>query len=86
MTKRMTVVFHDEALYTRVKVEAAKRSKAASDIVAQALTEWLESQEDADLLPAIEAARAEWEEKGGRPWHEVDADLEGIARDPHRAG
>ncbi|MDP2937153.1 MAG: hypothetical protein Q8O86_11765 [Dehalococcoidia bacterium] len=33
--------------------------------MAEALREWLEAQEDSDLLPEIEAARAEWEEKGG---------------------
>ncbi|HEY82647.1 MAG TPA: hypothetical protein G4O01_05095 [Dehalococcoidia bacterium] len=76
MTRKMTVVFHDEELYTHLKVEAARRHTAASEIIADAVREWLESQEDAELLPAIEAARAEWKEKGGRPWDEVEHEIE----------
>ena len=72
----MTVVFHDEELYTHLKVEAARRHVAASNIVADAVREWLESGEDSELLPAIETARAEWREKGGRPWPEVERRLE----------
>ena len=53
----MTVVFHDEDLYTYLKVAAARRHMPASEIIADAVTEWLESREDAELLPAIEAAR-----------------------------
>ena len=67
MTKPMTVVFHDEELYTCLKVEAARRHNPASDIVAEAVREWLERQEDMELLPVIEAARAVWQERGGRP-------------------
>jgi hypothetical protein len=81
MKRKMTVVFHDEDLYTELKVEAVRRRTAASDIVADAVREWLESREDADLLPAIEAARNEWKEKGGRPWSEVEQELkESVSR------
>ena len=76
MSRRMTVVFHDEELYTYLKVEAARRHMPASDIIADAVREWLESREDAELLPVIETARAEWKEKGGRPWSEVENELE----------
>mgnify|MGYP001440867875 CR=1 FL=1 len=76
MSKRMTVVFRDEDLYIHLKVEAVKRQKPASDIVAEAVKEWLETREDAELLSVIEAARAEWEKKGGRPWAEVEKELE----------
>jgi len=76
MTRRMTVVFHDDELYTYLKVEAARRHIAASDIVAEAVREWLDSHEDAELLPTIEATHAEWKEKGGRPWSEVEPELE----------
>ncbi len=87
MTRRMTVVFHDEELYTDLKVEAARRHKAASNIVTDAVREWLESREDAELLPAIEAAHAEWEEKGGRPWSEVEAELqEAVTKREEEAG
>lgn len=76
MKRKMTVVFHDEDLYTQLKIEAVRRRTAASDIVTDAVREWLESREDAELLPAIEASRAEWEEKGGRPWSEAERELE----------
>jgi len=76
MSRRMTVVFHDEDLYTSLKVEAARRHTAASSIVAEAVRGWLESHEDAELLPVIEKARSEWKEKGGRPWSEVERKLE----------
>ncbi len=76
MSNRMTVVFHDDALYTNLKVEAAIRNTPASYIVAEAVKEWLESREDAELLPVIEEARGEWKEKGGRPWSQVEQELE----------
>ena len=64
MKRKMTVVFHDEDLYTQLKIEAVRRHTAASDIVADAVREWFESHEDAELLPAIEAAGTEWKEEG----------------------
>jgi len=76
MKRKMTVVFHDEDLYTQLKIEAVRRRTAASDIVSDAVREWLESREDAELLPTIEVARAEWQEKGGRPWSEAERGLE----------
>ncbi len=76
MKRKMTLVFHDEDLYTQLKIEAIKRRTTASDIVADAVREWLESREDAELLPEIEAARSEWKEKGGRPWSEAERELE----------
>ena len=63
--KRMTVIFEDEALYTAVKVEAARRNRPLKDIITEAVREWLEAQEDAELLSTIEQARIEWKEKGG---------------------
>ncbi len=76
MKRKMTVVFHDEDLYTELKVEAVRRHTAASDIVADAVREWLESREDSELLPVIEAARTEWKGKGGRPWSEAEREVE----------
>jgi len=76
MKRKMTVVFHDEDLYTQLKIEAVKKRKAASEIVSEAVREWLESQEDAELLPAIQAARIEWKKKGGRPWSEAEQELD----------
>ena len=76
MKRKMTLVFHDEDLYTQLKIEAVRRHTTASDIVADAVREWLESREDAELVPAIEAAKAEWKEKGGRPWSEAEREIE----------
>jgi hypothetical protein len=76
MTRKMTLVFHDEDLYTQLKIEAVRRRTTASGIVADAVREWLESREDAELVPAIDAARAEWQEKGGRPWSEAEREIE----------
>ncbi len=76
MSRRMTVVFHDDELYTALKVEAARRHIAASEIITDAVRQWLESREDAELLPLIETARTEWKEKGGRSWSEVEREVE----------
>ncbi|MDO9581098.1 MAG: hypothetical protein Q7J06_11145 [Bacteroidales bacterium] len=83
----MTVVFHNEELYTYLKVEAARRHMPASQIISEAVSEWLESREDAELLPAIEAARTEWKQKGGRPWSEAEREVEeSISRREGAAG
>jgi hypothetical protein len=76
MSRKMTVVFHDEELYTYLKVEAARRHTAASEIITDAVRQWLENREDADLVPVIESARTEWKEKGGRPWSEVEQEMD----------
>ncbi|PIW40547.1 MAG: hypothetical protein COW22_01125 [Chloroflexi bacterium CG15_BIG_FIL_POST_REV_8_21_14_020_46_15] len=76
MKRKVTLVFHDEDLYTQLKIEAVRRRTTASNIVADAVREWLESREDAELVPAIEAARTEWKEKGGRPWSESEREIE----------
>jgi len=78
--KKMTVVFDDDALYTTVKVEAARRNQPVKKLISQALTEWLEAQEDAELLFEIEAARAEWQQKGGIEASEFFARLKAEAK------
>ena len=83
MSRKMTVVFHNEELYTYLKVEAARRHMPASEIIADAVSEWLESREDAELLPTIEAARTEWKEKGGRPWSEAEREIEESVQSRH---
>ena len=57
MSKRMTVVFKDENIYKHLKVEAAKRGINASDIVSEAVVEWIESQEDLELAPLIKKSQ-----------------------------
>lgn len=80
MSKRMTIVFHNEKLYTALKMEAARRHQPVSELVAQAVQEWLECQEDETWLPLIEAARAEWRTQQGRPWEVVEKELEAAIR------
>ena len=75
MSRKMTVVFHDEDLYTYLKVEAARRHMPASEIISDAVSEWLESREDAELIPVIESVRSEWNKEGGRSWTEVEQEL-----------
>ena len=65
MSKRMTIVFDDEELYTAVKVEAVRKGRHAKDIVAEAVREWLESREDEELRSGLEEIRAEWKREGG---------------------
>jgi len=75
MSRRMTVVFHNDELYTDLKVAAVRRRLTVSEIIAEAVTEWLESREDAELATVIKASRAEYQAKGGRPWAEVRKEL-----------
>lgn len=63
--KRMAVVFEDDELYTAVKVEAARRNRPLKDLVTEILQERLETQEDKELLPILDEARKEYQEKGG---------------------
>jgi len=72
----MTVIFEDEALYTALKVEAARKGLYAKDIVAEAVREWLEAREDEELRVDLEERRNEWKEKGGRSWAAVERDME----------
>ena len=65
MSRRMTIVFDDDQLYTALKVEAVRTGRHAKDIVAEAVREWLESAEDEELTEALEQARAEWLREGG---------------------
>ncbi|MSQ34076.1 MAG: hypothetical protein EXR60_06660 [Dehalococcoidia bacterium] len=75
MSKRMTVIFEDEALYTALKVEAARKGRHAKDIVAEALTEWLHARDDEELRAGLDEARHEWERQGGVEAGEFFRDL-----------
>ena len=76
MSKRMTVIFEDEGLYTALKVAAARNGRPAKDIVAQAVREWLEAKEDEELRAELEEARREWEREGGRDASEFFAEMD----------
>ncbi len=75
MSKRMTVVFKDDNTYTHLKVEAAKRNMNASDIISEAVVEWIESQEDLELAPLIKNSREEAKSSGAKSWNEVKKNL-----------
>ena len=65
MSRRMTLVFDDDQLYTALEVEAVRTGRDANDIVGEAIREWLESAEDEELMTALEEARTEWRRDGG---------------------
>lgn len=76
MSKRMTVVFDDEGLYTALKVAAVRRGQHAKDIVAQAVRDWLQAREDEELQAGLAESRREWERDGGREAGEFFAELD----------
>ena len=76
MTKKMTVVFHDEELYTELKMEAVRRSRPASEIVCEAVLGWLQAKEDEELVPMAEVAIEDWERNGGFKLEDVDREIE----------
>jgi len=71
MSKRMTVIFKDENIYTHLKVEAAKRDINASDIISEAVVEWIESREDIELAPLINESQKEVRESGTKSWDKL---------------
>ena len=75
MSKRLSVIFEDEGLYTFLKV-AARNGQPAQEIVAQAVREWLEATEDEELRAELEEARCEWEREGGRDAGEFFAEMD----------
>ncbi len=67
----MTVIFKDENIYTHLKVEAAKRDINASDIVSEAVVEWIESREDIELAPLIKGSQKEVRKSGTKSWDKL---------------
>lgn len=86
MAKRMTVVFDDEELYTDLKVEAARRGRPAKDIVAEAVREWLELQDDIEDLRIAEERIAEYERTGEHVSHEELKERIGLSKKARKAG
>ena len=62
---KVTVAFRDDALYRSIRIRAARDGRQVRDIVEEALTAWLEAQEDAEDASASAAALAEYDEHGG---------------------
>ena len=71
----MTVIFKDENTYTHLKVEAAKRNINASDIISEAVVEWIESREDLELQPLIKNSQDEIKSSGNKLWKELKNNL-----------
>lgn len=65
MSRRMTVVFDDEELYTTLKVEAARSHRAAKDIVAEALELFFEASHDEREPIATRARMKAYARHGG---------------------
>ncbi|MBM2826486.1 MAG: hypothetical protein HW403_550 [Dehalococcoidia bacterium] len=71
MARRMTIVFDDEELYTAIKVEAARTHRPAKEIVAEAVRQWLEGQEDVEDIAISQERMAAYRREGGIPLEEV---------------
>jgi plasmid stability protein len=67
---KVTIAFQDDELYRRVKLHAAASGRQVREIVEEALTSWLDAQEDAEDLKASAEALEEYATAGG-----VDADV-----------
>ena len=80
MSKRMTVVFDDEGLYTALKVAAVQSGQHAKDIVAQAVRDWLQARDDEELQAGLKESRREWERAGGREAGEFFSELDAVPR------
>ena len=52
-------------MHTALKVEAARTGRYAKDIVAEALIEWFEAKEDAELSQGLDEVWAELQRDGG---------------------
>jgi hypothetical protein len=72
----MTVIFDDESLHTALKMEATRTGRHAKDIIADAVSDWLEAREDEELRAGLEEARNEWQREGGVEAGEFFRDLE----------
>jgi hypothetical protein len=46
-----------------------------SKLIAEAVREWLECQEDAEWVPLIKEDCAVWQAQGGKPWEGVEEEL-----------
>lgn len=62
---KVTIAFRDDGLYRAVRVRAAQAGRPVRDLVEEALTEWLERQEDREDIAASSGALREYEERGG---------------------
>lgn len=61
----MTISLTDDELYRAIRVRAAQTDRRIRDIVEEALTMWLEAQEDAEDRKASQDALADYAKAGG---------------------
>jgi plasmid stability protein len=80
MTRRMTIVFDDEELYTALKVEAARAHRPAKDIVADALQIFFEATEDEHDRILTRSRMRSFVRQGGADVERVLEEL-GLAKD-----
>lgn len=80
MSRRMTIVFDDEELYTALKVEAAKSHRPAKDLVADALTLMFEATRDEHETILMRARMKGFARHGGAPVEKILEEL-GLTRD-----
>ena len=62
---KVTIALSDDELYRSVRVRAAQTGRPIRDLVEEAITMWLEAQEEAEDREASEQALAEYTEVGG---------------------
>jgi hypothetical protein len=80
MSRRMTIVFDDEEMYTRLKVESARSHRPAKDLVAEALTLLFECTPDEQQTIMMRARMKGYARDGGVPVEKILQEL-GLARD-----
>ncbi len=84
MSRRMTIVFDDEELYTALKVQAARNHRPAKDIVADALVMLFEASPDEQQAIMTRARGREVARRGGPAVEEILKEL-GLHRRPLEA-
>lgn len=80
MTRRMTIVFDDEELYTALKVEAAKTHRPAKDIVADALHLIFEATAEEHDTILMRSRMKGYARQGGTPVEKILEEL-GLTND-----
>ena len=71
-----TVVLENDRLCDALEAESAKTGRSVQELVAEALEQWLADVDtDERDMEKIEAARTEWQEKGGVEAHEFFQEL-----------
>ncbi len=75
MSRRMTIVFDDEELYTALKVEAARCHRPAKDLVAEALNLLFEATGDERDMILMRARMKSYAKRGGTPVEKILEEL-----------